>query len=100
MRSHIAPGKFRARLNVPCAPVASSYWCEVGAAKSPEAALQAAVDYWRSDSWPGPIESASFAEVFRYLEDGEVETGPSFVVLFTQARPNTQLSAGFAATRT
>ena len=83
--NHASPGKFRVRLNVPGPPVTISYFYEAGAAESLEAAGDEALQYWRSDAWSGPIESANVAEVFRYSEDGEIETAPSFVLLLSAA---------------
>jgi hypothetical protein len=77
--NHFAPGRFRARLTVRGLPLASRHDYEVGAAVGPEAALDIAVQYWCSDAWHGPIEFANFAEVFRYLDNGELQTAPSFV---------------------
>jgi hypothetical protein len=78
VKNHYKPGKFRARLTVRGVPRASHYDYEVGEAASPEAALEIAMLHWRSAAWPGPIESANFAEVFRYEENGALQTESSF----------------------
>ena len=75
VRNHYEPGKFRARLTVRGVPIASQHEYEVGEAPSPEAALAIAMD---SAEWQSLVESANFAEAFRYSEDGELETESAF----------------------
>ena len=86
-RNHFAPGKFQVRLTIPGPPEATRHFYEVPEAKSPEAAGEIALEYWRSTAWPGhgSIEKANrVVEVFRYAENGELEAASSFNFLLSK----------------
>ncbi len=93
-RNHFSPGKFRVQLNVPGPPVFTCHFVEVEWSDSPQAAGWEALRYWQSDEWPGPVELANSAEVFRYAENGELQREPSFnFPLSKSVSPATWLNA-------
>jgi hypothetical protein len=69
---HVSPGEFRAELHIPGPPAYRSCIFEVGAATSPEAALERAVQHWRSNK-DAANRFANSITVHRWGADGAIE---------------------------
>jgi hypothetical protein len=75
---HVSPGEFRAELHIPGPPAYRNCIYEVGAAKSPEAALDKAVQYWRSNK-DAANRLANSITIHRRGADGTIEAAISFL---------------------
>ena len=74
----VSAGEFRAELHIPGPPAYRNCIYEVGAAKSPEAALESAVQHWRSGS-DAANKFANSITVHRWRANGTIEEAISFL---------------------